>query len=401
MSNDHLKYLLEKFITNDSSPEEVSELFEWIKEVKDDSIIKDRVRLLWDNNKNSEEQMDVNWKVVYSKIIHAAKREKRYLWPRIAVAASIVGVLLAGGYFLFLNQGKSIKTKSVAIAHDITPPKSNHATLTLADGTVVYLDSASNGQLALQGGVKIVKYQNGQIGYQSLENNAPIEAPIFNTLSNPRGSNIIDMTLGDGSKVWLNSGSSITYPVVFVGGERRVNVVGEAYFEVVHDDTKPFYVTHGEMQVRVLGTHFNVDSYDDEDFIRVTLLEGKVDVKAEGETVILKPGEQAEINPVRHQLQKLEDINIDAVIAWKNGRFIFQRDDIRTVMRQLSRWYDVEVSYEGNVTNEKFVGIINRSRYQNISGILDMFEKTRTVSFKIIGRRIIVAPYHNKVSMDM
>jgi ferric-dicitrate binding protein FerR (iron transport regulator) len=258
----------------------------------------------------------------------------------------------------------------------------------LTNGDVIYLDSVNNGQIALQNNVEVMKMNDGAIVYHAKEDKGAT-ATSYNTLTNPRGSKVIDMALADGSHVWLNAGSSITFPVVFTGNERKVSIVGEAYFEVAHDEAKPFYVTKGEMEVKVLGTHFNVNAYNNEEDIRVTLLEGSVQVSRESavgsqESRIIKPGEQALVNTSTIQLV---NPNLDAVMAWKNGLFQFESADVKTVMRQLERWYDIDVRYEGNVPDIRFGGEMKRdlSLAQALRGLEKM-----GLHFRIEGNQLMI-----------
>jgi transmembrane sensor len=325
-------------------------------------------------------------------------------WKKIAVAASIVGVLFMVGYWLF-NKTTDDGPQSIAEnkLQDVKAPNKTRAQITLADGTTVYLDEVANGQLADVNGVKLVKTGDGKIEY-SPSTSAQGESLVvsgelkYNTLSNPRGSKVIDMRLSDGSRVWLNAGSTITYPIVFTGNERKVTMSGEGYFEV---STKydaggtikqPFIVSKGDVSVTVLGTHFNVNAYDDEPEIRVTLLEGSVRVQPVADSkksVVIKPGEQAQVmvsNPST-PLRVNKDVDTDEVMAWKNGMFSYQGTDLNTVMRQVARWYDVEIEYETTI-DEKFYGDISRNT--NMSNLFKMLETTGSVHFKIEGKKVTV-----------
>lgn len=180
------------------------------------------------------------------------------------------------------------------------------------------------------------------------------------------------------------------------GDKRLVTLTGEAYFEVAPGKQKPFLISVKGVEIEVLGTHFNVNAYDDEGVIKTTLLEGAVNVKNGKAHKVISPGQQAQIKTQDHLLNpgiSVQQVDVDAVTAWKNGRFIFKGDNIQTVMRQLGRWYDADISYEENITNEEFVGVISRSRYDSIADILEMLEKTGTVSFAIKGNSIKVTPY--------
>lgn len=306
---------------------------------------------------------------------------------RISVAASILLAIGTGAYFLFFKQtakhNRIAKTEDVK---DIQAPSTTRAMITLADGKKVYLDSLNSGTLALEGNIKLLKLPSGQIAYQT-ETGEVVTEVKYNTLENPRGSKVIDMIFSDGSHVWLNAGSSITYPIAFISNERKVTITGEAYFEVANDKTKPFFVSKGDMQVRVLGTHFNVNAYDDEAAIKVTLLEGSVKVIKGSSSSMLVPGQQARITS---DVKTISDVDLEEVMAWKNGKFYFgEAADIETIMRQIARWYDVNVEYKGTIS-EHIGGTISRN--VNVSKVLEMLEMTGIVKFQVNGKKVIVMP---------
>ena len=256
----------------------------------------------------------------------------------------------------------------------------------MANGQNVHLDSAGNGALAIQGNVKLIKLANGKIVYQ--HNSGEVSTKIeYNTLSNPRGSKVINMTLADGSKVWLNAGSSLTYPVSFIGNERKVLVTGEAYFEVAHDASRPFVVINGSMDVRVLGTHFNVNAFEDDgNDIKVTLFEGSVKINNGNATGLLKPGQQA---VVTNDVRVVDNVDLGQVMAWKNGYFQFDNASLQNLLKEVSRWYDVDVVYEGYNQPREFVGEIQRDL--SLSEMLKILQKNN-VHFKIEGKELRVMP---------
>ena len=401
MSNDRLKYLLEQYASDVCTPEETRELFGWIRKSKNDVLLKEKIKELWAGHENGRQLPDVDWDAIYTKIINTPVIEKKHVWLRVAAAAVIIVVLFAG-YFIFNDHATTpiAKTKTQQqsrFENDLTPG-GNKAVLTLANGAQIILDSATNGALTQQGNTKIIKLDNGQLSYNSV--NGSSSSPktgeiLYNTVSTPRGGQY-QVVLADGSKVWLNAASSLRFPTSFTGNAREVTLTGEGYFEVTHDDAKPFKVLANGVEIKVLGTHFNINAYKDEPTIKTTLLEGSVKVGIGAASKTIRPGEQAQIESHDNSLNPkimVQPVDVDATVAWKNGRFIFHGNNILSVMRQLARWYDVEVSYEGNVTDEEFVGVINRSRYENISEILDMLEKTRTVSFAISGHHVTVMPF--------
>ncbi|MDO8994551.1 MAG: DUF4974 domain-containing protein, partial [Daejeonella sp.] len=211
----------------------------------------------------------------------------------------------------------------------------------------------------------------------------------YNTLSTPMGGQY-QLSLPDGSRVWLNSGSSIRFPTAFIGKERIIELKGEAFFDIRENKKMPFIVrTNNSMDIRVLGTQFNVMAYDDEKNINTTLLEGSVQILKESGTAFLEPGQAAILNKGTGKI-KVAAADIEEAVAWKNGFFIFSNENIESIMRKVSRWYNVEVDYQGNLSNKDFVGTISRDK--NISEILKMLELTGAVHFRIEGRRITVMP---------
>jgi ferric-dicitrate binding protein FerR (iron transport regulator) len=395
MSDDRLKYLLEQYASDVSTPEETRELFGWIRKSKDDMLLKEKIKELWAGYENGKQLPDVDWDEIYRKIINTPVIEKKHVWFQVAAAAVIIAVLSVGSYFIFNDYSTEPVAKTATqqqLKNDVQPG-GNKAILTLANGVQIILDSAGNGALTQQGNTKIIKLNNGQLSYNAL--NEKPDQVLYNTISTPRGGQY-QVVLADGSKVWLNAASSLRFPTSFTGNGREVTLTGEGYFEVAHDAAKPFKVLANGVEIKVLGTHFNVNAYQDEATIKTTLLEGSVKVGKGGASKTITPGEQAQIENHDNSLNPkimVQSVDVDAAVAWKNGSFIFRGNDIQSVMRQLARWYDVEVSYQGNVTDEEFVGVINRSRYENISEILDMLEKTRTVSFAVSGHHVTVMPF--------
>jgi ferric-dicitrate binding protein FerR (iron transport regulator) len=316
--------------------------------------------------------------------MHYPRRTRR--WSRYAAA---VILLLAGmGTWWALHRSPTTPVPHTVAAHDLAPG-GNKATLTLADGSHITLDSANTGVVAKQGNATVQKLANGRLAYRRVE--APSTAVLFNTLTTPRGGQY-QLSLPDGTQVWLNAQSSITYPTAFTGSTRKVTITGEAYFEVVKNAHQPFSVEDKGMTIEVLGTSFNVNGYDDEEFSTTTLVEGKVQVSYEKVGALQNPGMQARVfrapNP-GNQLPaiKVGQANIEEALAWKNGLFQFDHADVQTVMRQLARWYDVDVSYEGPVPDDRFQGKIPRDA--NVSQVFRVLQKEQ-VHFRIEGKKIIV-----------
>ena len=292
---------------------------------------------------------------------------KRLRW--IAAAIFIMAMVLTG----WLLMTKNPQTYRVTAKTDVKAPVSNRATVKLASGRVIFLDEVKNGQLAKLDSVSLVKRGDGQVVYSGTS--GKIE---FNTINNPRGSKVIVIELTDGTHVWLNSGSSMTYPVPFETDARNVSITGEAYFEVAKNKDKPFIVSTPTDRIEVLGTHFNINSYPDETGVRTTLLEGSVKIG----TAFLKPGEQ-------YMHGKITSANTGAAVAWVHGYFQFEHADIKTVIRQLSRWYDVDVRYEGSPSTELFGGEIPREL--SLLKVLKAVSETG-IHYSMDGKTLVIQP---------
>lgn len=306
-------------------------------------------------------------------------------WTRIAAAAVILIVLSFSAYFiLHKQQAQQIANNKINDIH----PGGNKAILTLGDGKQIVLTGAKNGKLAEQGATEINKTQDGQVVYTAGESpNSQLIS--YNTMSTPRGGQY-HLVLADGTNVWLNAASSIKYPTAFAGKDRAVEITGEAYFEVAHNASKPFRVTANGQTVEVLGTHFNINAYGDEPVLKTTLFEGRVKVSKSGVTAILKPGQQAQIKTggADQSIHVVNDANLEEALAWKNGYFVFDGEKLESIMRKVSRWYDVDVSYQQTMPDVAFGGTI--SRFENVSQLLDVLQRTGSVHFKVEGRRITV-----------
>ena len=393
LHTERIHYLLEAYISKQASTAEENELMDWILEAEEDAELKNYMLEIWNQHLSSKDLSYVDWDAMYSRVMQAPvvslqPEAKKIRWFRLTAAAAILIVLLAGAYLYFnpAKQSSSIATMPPK-QNDIAPPSGNKAVLILADGTKIELDSSGNGTIALQGNVRIIKNSNGEISYTG---DAAKEVS-YNTLNVPRGSTPLSLTLSDGSQVWLNVGSSLTYPTAFTDKERKVKITGEAYFEVAHNASMPFIVQHDNVTVSVLGTHFNVNTYEDEADERITLLEGSVRVNKNSLSQLLKPGQQARISKkANDDIKVLDNVNIDEVMAWKDGKFRFgENTDIGTIMRQISRWYNVDIEYKGTV-NQRFWGSISKD--VNVSRVLKILEATGGVKFKVEGNKIIVMP---------
>ncbi len=326
----------------------------------------------------------------WNKLNHRAKVVPFYKksFFRVAVAA-VVAACITSAYFLVLNKPKPattiVTTQNPILKNDVAAPAGNKAILTLGNGKTIVLDSAANGSIAQQGNALVSKLNNGKIAYKA-GNNITTKKQ-YNTLTVPKGSKPVQLVLADGSQVWLDVASSITYPTAFVGKERKVEITGEAYFEIAHNEAMPFIVQKGDVQIKVLGTHFNVNAYDDENSLKVTLLEGAVKVERRGnESLRIKPGQQAEINR-QGKMRLNKEADLDEVMAWKNNWFNFNSLTVPEIMKQIERWYDISVTYQGKPVNKHFSGIVSRSN--NVSEVLKIMEQAG-MKFKIEGKIITV-----------
>ncbi|WP_298733586.1 FecR family protein [uncultured Chitinophaga sp.] len=305
------------------------------------------------------------------------RSRRNYWWG----AAAVLFLILGAGAIWFMRQEKS--SPAPRVAAQPLQPGGNKALLTLANGQQIQLDQAATGQLASAAGVHVVKLDSGLIAYQG--NSDLVE---YHQLSTPRGGQF-RITLPDGTGVWLNSVSSLRFPNTFTGSSREVELSGEAYFEVAQQPGQPFIVKAGAVKVQVLGTSFDLMAYEDEAAIRTTVLTGAVSVQAEKAATTLGPGTQASLydNSTAFTISRP---NVEEIIAWKNGQFWFGKTNIRSIMRQLTRWYDMQVVYQGNVENIYFEGVL--SKKGTAAELLDAIAATGEVHFKITGSTVTVIP---------
>jgi transmembrane sensor len=349
--------------------------------------------LAWDEaSMGAEQQVGEAIRKQLAGSVHQTKAKPRRLTSRRlwVVAASVLLLLSVGLYRWRTQQNQSavaVVMPPVSEPADFKPGR-NKALLTLADGSTISLDDARNGLLAQQGASTVQKAQAGQLVYTPSASSAGgTSEAAMNTVATPRGGQY-QLVLPDGSKVWLNAASSLRFPTAFTGRERRVELTGEAYFEVAKNKQLPFKVSVEATEVTVLGTHFNVMAYADEPSLTTTLLEGAVRVSGGGQQVLLRPGQQA-----RQQAggtMAVATVDPQNAVAWKNGQFIFNDEPIESIMRQISRWYDVEVEYQGTMKGKEFNGTV--SRFDNASQVLHMLELTGAIHFNTQGNRIIVQP---------
>lgn len=370
-TQEEIKLLFEHFATNEGD----ADLVKWVEEVMDRPINPILTSVDEDHLRKTESSL--------MKIIEPTSGVFSLRWVYGAAAALIA---IMSVWFYIENSAD----EPVTYANDVQPGK-NGATLTLANGRKVLINDMTSGSVARQAGVKITKTADGQVIYES--NDQQVYVRGYHTLSTSSGEQL-QVRLMDGTKVFLNSGSSLQYPASFSGEDKRVvTLKGEAYFEVFKDAMHPFVVETRQQKISVLGTHFNVHAYEDENTTRTTLAEGSVSVAMKNggksisdiHAVRLDPGNLAVTNGENLRIQIAD---LETELSWKEGYFRFNDDQIETIMKKISRWYDIDVVYQGKIPAEGFTGTI--SKKSNISQVLAMLQGTKIVHFKVEGRRVTV-----------
>ncbi len=378
-TNERIEELLKKYVEKNISESEHAELFFYIRNPN----TKDRVIEFFDDyNKSIQSDLsvhEIDWDRIYRQITSSDQNKATVRLSISKYAAVAVIVLLAGAFFYTRYPSNGTVATKGLVYHNDVPPGKKLAILTLSDGKEVALDDKLTRRLNVEENISIEIGTDGNVVYKVRESDVVVNVSKTNKLSTPAGGKF-SVILSDGSKVWLNASSSISFPVTFAHHARRVSVTGEAYFEIERDANRPFYVKSGIAEVKVLGTNFNVMSYADEYKSELTLLEGSVAFSKNGKSHLLTPGNQilyAENDPDI----KIRAVNIDEVMAWKNDLFVFNDTKIDEIMKELTRWYGVKVKYEGEKPNISFTGVIPRNA--NISKVLKMLESTGDVVFGI------------------
>lgn len=391
---DRFNYLFSRYTSNQCSRAELQELFDQFRKMEPE-LVHPYMDSLYENISPGSAADKIDWNELYEKITEKHQPVRRMLTlKRIAVAASIMAIAATAAWYLFSRSDETKTPPLVFAATTDIPPGRDVAMLTLADGTQLMLDSTTNGHIAEQGGIRILKQADGELSYLSL-NGQSNAAGMLNTLSTPRGGHY-RLTLPDGSKVWLNAASSIRYPAAFNNKERRVEITGEAYFEVAKFRNLPFYVQSPHGEIRVLGTKFNVNAYANEPVVTTTLLEGKIGLTTSFRKtpVILEPGDQAIFShnntsqPGYLNEIKIQKADTGSVIAWTQNAFVFSNTNLAVAMRQIERWYDVDVILKGDLANEAIMA--NLSRDIPISRVMHKLSLTGHLHFTIEGKKIIV-----------
>lgn len=364
------KKLLEKYLSGNCTPEEKAIVEDWY------------LQLPFKKDAPGYAEIEASQREVFQRLSSSQKVRQLVRLKSVAVAAAVL-VCFSIALYYYNQKPRASALLAKKELKDVLPGR-NRAILTLADGSIVDLDQAKNGQIASQNGIIIRKDKNGRLEYIIKDNLSG--ATGANIISTPRGGQY-QVSLPDGTRVWLNAATSLKYPYSFAKGERVVELNGEAYFEVAKDKNRPFRVKTNSQIVEVLGTHFNINAYADELMAKTTLLEGAVKVSNETGAVNLRPGEQARLDTRTNRLSLGQNVDTDQEVAWKNDIFAFNNDDLKTVMRQISRWYDIDVVYKGQITTEKFFGEIPRN--SNLSDVFKILELNH-LNIEIEGKVITI-----------
>jgi len=375
MKENELSRLLEKYLEGTATPEEIHLVEAFFESYKNEARNEGYTNITGEHETLHREILDG----LYKRYRRTHRRSK--VFSTVWRAAAVILVLIVPAYLLYEKQGRDPVADPVA--QDIAPG-SDKAILILSDNTRIDLDSTRGSVIPAQGNAMIT-HGNGRLSYVD---NGTSPAVHYNMIITPRGGQY-QLVLADGSKVWLNAASALRYPTSFSGNERNVELNGEAYFEVAKDTDKPFIVAVGQAHVQVLGTHFNIMAHEDEDAMETTLLEGAVRVTMKNTARTLEPNQQARIAK-DGSLTVLENYDVEEAVAWKDGTFIFNKTNIEVIMRQISRWYDVDVTIADDVPPLNFGGVV--SRRDSVSSVIRLLELTGALEFEIGEGRILVKP---------
>jgi len=391
---DQLHIIFQKYLDQNCSPDEMQQLLDYFGTTQADPELLEQLvekvllsQDVEDADAAAQSRLDAGFQQILAKRVKAKPAMRlKMLYTKWAVAATLF-VAVGAGLFYFTKSDIPTNVTANQIA---LKPGTEKARLTLADGTVIDLEEAVNGKLNNKDGVAITKADDGKLVYDA-KNKGDVNAPVsYNTLVTPRGGQY-KVILPDGSSIWLNAASSLRFPTQFVGAERRVELSGEGYFEIKKNAKQPFVVVSGGQEVTVLGTHFNINAYRENNTIKTTLLEGAVKVSKGAQSYLLAPGQEANLDNENNSFSIAKDVDVALAVAWKNGRFSFDATNIKEVMQQIARWYDVDVSYKGDFSNVELTGEIPRGA--DASRVLNLLKGTKQVDFIINGRSITVIPY--------
>lgn len=398
MSMDHqrLVYLLTQYIENNIKSDDFDELIACVRDLDAAPDLLKAIEEIEHNipaaNVSLEDKARVYNSIINSPVFHSSQISiprrisavKSFKW--LSIAAMFIICLAAGVFFFNLNQKNgNPKSPTNRVARKNTIDMGgNKAILILSNGSELTLSKNGSGTIALEG-KSAIQQKEGVLSYEKTVNtDGPI---LYNTIKTPKGSTF-QLLLADGTKVWLNTNSSLTYPTVFVGNTRTVTVNGEAYFEVFHDKNRPFLVNSNLAQIAVLGTHFNVKAYSDHKMV-TTLISGSVKIVSKNANVIIKPDQEACVSEHKSQIE-VHDVDAGDAIAWTKGYFLFQNENIKDVMETIAQWYDMDIEFRGDLKGKTFGGTI--ARFKDVDQLLKSIELTGAIHFKIEGRKVIVMP---------
>ncbi|TCC98454.1 FecR family protein [Pedobacter hiemivivus] len=388
----HISNLIVKHLQSRLAPEEQDELEKWISATESNKLLFNEILDAQKVSKDLKEFNSQDETAIWNKALFKMQQERRKrlqfkMFPNYKfIAAALILITISVALYFSLSNSKKRGEKNVAFVNNFYPGK-KAATLTLANGNKINLSDVINGKLAEESGVNVSKTADGKVLY-TVTSEEQSNVNSYNMISTGQGQEY-QIVLPDGTNVWLNAASSIKFPTSFSKlGSRKIELVGEAYFEVHKDEAKPFIVlsklSDKYQEIKVLGTHFNINGYENEDAIKTTLLEGSVLVKVGGITKTLKPGQQSAVSTDI----KVYDVNTETAVDWKAGYFYLADENIQLIMRKIARWYDVEVVYKGKIPEVNFGGKISKAK--NLYEVLKVLETTGSIHFKIDGRRIIV-----------
>jgi len=382
-SRKDLEKIVERYLSGKANADEITFIEEYYK------FLGEKTEHL-----NAAEEIkdfeESNFEAIHAKIASAKKSKITPLFKFIS-AAAVLAIVFGGFYYFQVHNSIMLPSLSQNQKNNVDIlPGTNKAILTLADGSKVVLDENTSADISDQDGIRISKEKNGQLVYTILNNKVLNADKIiaYNTISTPRGGQY-QVVLPDGTKVWLNAASSLKYPEAFSGKQRVVVLTGEAYFEVAKNKLMPFRVQSQNQNVEVLGTHFNINSYLDDNTVKTTLLEGSIKVSNSKFSKLLKPGEQA-INEIADQasIKITTDVDTGDETAWKNGLFQFNDSELKVILNQLERWYDIKIDY-AHVPDKRYNGMVPRK--SRLSEVLKMLEKTGNIKFELQeGRKLKV-----------
>lgn len=403
---ERLQFLFRRYLKATATPDEIRELRDLLSVTENQDAVSEDLWHVWDSPGAEKPSEEKDWQPVFEDIHRridaweldtaGTGKKRSSFWYGVAATVAVlmvVAVVLTTAPHRTSRRAPGTTATANGAVPDIAPGKSR-AVLLLSNGKQIMLDSARGGELARQGNAQIFKRGHGVLAYQLQSppagNRAAGTAPVdYDILKTPRGGQY-HLMLSDGTRVWLNDSSSIRFPAVFQAESRTVQITGEVYFEVAKDASRPFRVQQDGITIEVLGTNFNINAYRGENTVKVTLLEGSVRVLDPGIRLsrIIRPGEQLQVDH-KGNVRVVEGVNANQVIAWKNNLFWFEDDDIRTIMRQISRWYDVNVDIQGNIS-QHFTGSIPRDIM--VSGVFEVLRRTGNIRFRIQDDTIFVSP---------